>query len=218
MASLKWTIVFTIFAVLFLGGAKCVFVADSGGSHAKDDTGSTEQQDSGLLVVIRSGRFIDAPVQGLRYESGGLHGITGADGSFSYPEGQAIRFSIGDIELGTVHQAQPLVTPLDLVNGGGLHTATVINIARLLQSLDAIPGDNRITLPASLNHRATRSNRRIAAALEFLDFSDDVAFVNSASQLVASLTAEYAFTASLVDAETARAHLEQSLRAAGMMP
>jgi len=40
---------------------------------------------------------------------------------------------------------------------------------------------------------------------------DETAFVNSASQLVATLTADYPFTAVLIDAESARRHLLESL-------
>jgi hypothetical protein len=87
----------------------------------------------------------------------------------------------------------------------------VINIARLLQSLDALPGDRRITIPAQVRGLARRANSGLGASIEALDFADDTAFVNAASQLVATLTQAYGFTAMLVDADTARRHLQDSL-------
>jgi len=107
------------------------------------------------------------------------------------------------------------MTPLDLVPGGTLDTPAVINIARLLQSLDSVPGDKRITIPPLLRTAAAVDNEPVAYAIRSLDFSDDEAFVNAASQLVATLTAAYGLTAVLVDAESARQHLLESLAESG---
>jgi hypothetical protein len=51
----------------------------------------------------------------------------------------------------------------------------------------------------------------LSSAIEFLDFSDDPAFVNAASKLVAVLTRDYPFTAVLIDADTARDHMINSI-------
>ena len=48
------------------GGAQCAFVASSG-SHSKD-----EEQRNGLVVIIRDGRLVDGPVEGVHFESGSL--------------------------------------------------------------------------------------------------------------------------------------------------
>ena len=118
---------------------------------------------------------------------------------------------IGDIPLGGAVPGKAFMTPLDLVPGGDIDTPAVINIARLLQSLDALPGDARITIPAQVCGLARRSNSGLSASIDALDFADDSAFVNAASQLVATLTQAYGFTAVLVDAATARQHLQDSL-------
>lgn len=57
---------------------------------------------------------------------------------------------------------------------------------------------------------AVRDNPAVSTAIAFLDFADETAFSNAASQLVAVLTADYPFTASLVDGDTARARLLQT--------
>ena len=203
-------IVFTLVTLLSLTGAQCAFVASSGSGDENRDRGG-----GGLIVVINDGRLVDGPVQGVRYVSGSLSGVTGSDGEFRYEEGNTIRFSIGEIALGEEVEARAFMTPVDLVPGGTLDTPAVINIARLLQSLDSVPGDRRITIPVVLRAAAVTTNEPLASAIQSLDYSDDAAFVNAASQLVATLTAAYGFTAVLVDAESARQHLLESLAESG---
>lgn len=190
-------------AVPFVVGSSCVVLFSSGDSDDDD-------KDDDKIVVTGQGSFVDSTVVGMAYQSGELSGVTDGQGDFSYQEGKQVRFAIGDIPLGEPVDAADALTPLDLVPGGDANTRAVINIARLLQSLDSDPGDNTITIPAEVAAKATRDNPAVAAAIEFLDFNDDAAFANSASQLVAVLTADYPFTASLVDAETARSRLLES--------
>jgi hypothetical protein len=213
MRSIVRRSVFALFVLLSLAGAKCAFVATSGSGSGHED--KDRGGGGGLIVVINDGQLVDGPVQGVRYESGSLSGFTGSDGEFQYEEGNTIRFSIGEIVLGASVKARAFMTPLDLVPGGTLDTPAVINIARLLQSLDSVPGDKRITIPPLLRTAAAVNNEPVAYAIQSLDFSDDAAFVNAASQLVATLTAGYGFTAVLVDAESARQHLLESLAESG---
>ena len=202
------SILIALVATATLTGAQCTFVAKSGSGSHKD---SEEENRSKLVVIISDGRLIDAPVQGVRYVSGSVSGITGSDGEFQDEVDNSIAFFIGDIALGQATRGKAIITPLDLVPGGTLETPAVINIARLLQSLDSLPGDDRISIPGKLRAAAVHSNQNVAASIRFLDFADDTAFTNTASQLVATLTASYPFTAMLVDAESARQHLSQSL-------
>ena len=201
-----------LLVVFSLTGAECAFVARSGSSSNEDNNSSG----GGLLVVVNKGRLIDGPVQGVGYVSGAQTGITGSDGEFRYEAGNTVRFYIGDITLGEAAPGKALMTPLDLVPGGTLDTPAVINIARLLQSLDAVPGDNRITIPGTLRRAAVYGNEQLSVSSVSLDFSDDTAFINAATQLTATLTASYPFTAVLVDVETARQHLTASLAEAGI--
>jgi len=196
-----------LFLVLpwLLGGTECSFVATSGSSS------SDEEQRNGLVIIIQDGQLVDAPVEGVRFESGALSGVTGPNGEFQFEDGAAVAFFIGDIPLGGAVPGKALITPLHLVPGGDIDTPAVINIARLLQSLDALPGDARITIPAQVRGLARRSNSGLSASIDALDFADDSAFANAASQLVATLTQTYGFTAVLVDADSARQHLQDSL-------
>jgi len=202
-------------AILALTGSQCVFVASSGNNNSCESTNNdpcdAKQNNGSGTVVVKTGQLIDAPVQGVRYVSGSVSGVTGDAGEFQYEEGGTIHFYIGDIALGNAVRGKALITPLDLISGGTIDTPAVINIARLLQSLDAIPDDHIITIPAALHTMTNRSNATVSTAIQYLDFSDNTAFVNAATQLVSTLTASYPFTAVLVDAASARNHLAISL-------
>jgi hypothetical protein len=206
MPNRKYLPVILLLVVPLLAGGQCTFFYSSG-----DDDDDDEETGNATVVVVANGVLVDAPVEGVRYESGTLAGITGSSGEFRYEVGNTVRFSIGDIALGRPVAGKAVITPLDLVENGTSDTPAVINIARLLQSLDSQPGDAIITIPAKVRAAAVRSNPAVATAIEFMDFSDEPAFINAASQLVAVLAGDYPFTAVLVDADQARAHLERSL-------
>ncbi len=179
-------------AILFLTGSQCTFVASSS-SH-------NDENDTGLLVIIGDDPRVNDPVQGVRFISGLQSGITDPDGQFKYQPGKPVSFFIGDIALGEAVESKRVITPLDLVPGGSIDTPAVINITRLLISLDSQHGDSRISIASELRHTAVRTNSALSPYIQSLDYHDETAFVNSASQLVATLTATYPFTAVLIDA------------------
>lgn len=200
--------ILALLAIPLLGGAQCSFFFSSGGdSSDKEDA----EADAGLTVIVGDGTLVDAPVQGVHYASGSLAGVTGSNGEFRYEVRNTVRFSIGDIALGEPVKGKAVITPVDLVAGGTADTPAVVNIARLLQSLDSDPDDEVITIPPKVRAAAVRSNAALSSAIEFLDFSNEPAFVNAASQLVAVLASDYPFTAVLVDAQQARSHMVRSL-------
>jgi hypothetical protein len=199
--------ILALLAIPLLGGGQCSFSFNSGGDNEDE-----EDKNAGLVVVVADGNLVDAPVEGVRYESGSLAGVTGSDGGFRYEVGNTIRFTIGDIAIGRAVLGKSVITPLDLVAGGSADNPAVINIARLLQSLDSNPDDGIITIPAAVRAAAVRSNEAVSPAIEYLDFSDESAFTNAASQLVAVLTRGYPFTAVLVDTDQARTHMITSLQ------
>ena len=201
-------LVVALLAMPLFGGSQCSFYANSGGDSRDSDK---KDENAGLTVVVDDGRLIDAPVEGVSYQSGSRAGSTGSSGEFQYEVGNTIRFFIGDIALGRAVRGKSVITPLDLVVDGATDTPAVINIARLLQSLDSDPGDGVITIPAAVRAAAARSNVALSSSIEFLDFSNATAFVNAASHLVAVLTRDYPFTAVLVDADNARAHMIRSI-------
>ncbi len=80
-------------------------------------------------TATATGKFIDAPVAGMTYVSGGQKGITTADGSFTYEVGQNVTFSIGGIVLGTA-PGKTIMTPVTLAAAGSTE-ATPEVVARV---------------------------------------------------------------------------------------
>lgn len=189
-----------------LVGSQCAVFFSSGSGSGDEDKDKDDE-----IIVVATGQFGAAPVAGADYVSGSLSGVTGSNGEFQYELGEPVQFSIGDIQLGRAVSGKSVITVQDLVVDSATATSEAINMKRLLLSLDAEPGDTVITIPAKLRDRAVKSNETVTSAIAYLDFADDNAFANAASQLVSVLTADYPFTGVLVDAETARRSLDRSL-------
>jgi len=208
--SCRIALILTLVATPFLVGSSCAFFFSSGGGSSDRKEEVRDNKDN--IVVVTSGRFGDPPIAGVSYESGSLAGVTDERGEFQYENDSTVRFFFGDIDLGPAVIAKPVITPQDLVVKDSKDLSAGVNIQRLLQSLDSTPKDKVITIPENVRVAAVSSNTAVSAAIEFLDFSDDENFVNTASQLVAVLTNDYPFTALLVDADNSRGqpirHLE----------
>ena len=93
-----------------------------------------------------TGTFIDSAVEGLSYKTATQEGTTNANGEFIYQLGETVVFSIGGIKFPAV-DVKTVLTPLDIFKTEDLTNAGVVNMLRLLQSLDedGIP-DNGITI------------------------------------------------------------------------
>lgn len=189
--------VLTLAALPLVVGSQCVAIFSSGGGSSGDDDRERRSQS----VPASAGRFADPAVAGLGYASGAIAGTTGERGEFLYEPGQPIRFFVGDIALGPPVAGLPGMSVEDLVRGEALPATAGVNMRRLLGSLDADPSDGTITIPAAVHSAAVLSNAAAAASIEHLDFGDDDTFDSIASQLVALLTADYPFTAVLLDAD-----------------
>ena len=83
----------------------------------------------------RHGHFVDSPVAGLTYETATFYGTTDDIGSFDYLPGQRIDLWVGSLYLGQA-MARSTISPLDIFRRD-IDDPRVINMARLLQSLDA---------------------------------------------------------------------------------
>ena len=80
---------------------------------------------------------MDSAVGGVTYTtSSGLSGTTNSSGQFSYNTGDTASFSIGDVSLGSV-TAAAVLTPVEVMGAGGTADQKVVNLARLLQTLDS---------------------------------------------------------------------------------
>ncbi|HYG58432.1 MAG TPA: choice-of-anchor O protein, partial [Symbiobacteriaceae bacterium] len=88
-----------------------------------------------LLVKPRYGHFIDGPVSGLNFRTPTFEGLTDDKGGFDYYPGEPLEISLGNLVLGTI-LADDRLTPLDIVGTDDMTDTRVVNMARLLQSLD----------------------------------------------------------------------------------
>jgi hypothetical protein len=191
-----------IVLVLTLFGLLTGSCGGGGGGSGSDDT-------------TKTGVFQDATVSGLGYSTlpGGLSGLTSTKGEFQYKANDVVTFFIGNIVLGN-GKGKSLMTPLDLVTGAtGADDPTVVNIARLLQSIDTESSNSVIELPSGLAD-AVNSWLLTLTTTQFGFDPDQYDFDTLAEDLFDYLEAQMAVYSSgitLVDEDDAVDHLEDVL-------
>ena len=93
---------------------------------------------SSTTATTAAGKFaVDAPVEGLKYVSGGQNGFTGPNGEFTYDVGQAVTFSVGGVVVGQA-QGASVITPIELVKTAypsATVTASTPAVAQITQFL-----------------------------------------------------------------------------------
>jgi len=135
-----------------------------------------------------TGTFIDSPVEGIGYRTESIaSGATDSQGQFSYLAGESVTFFIGDLDFPTT-PAVEVVTPFDLAGTTDVTDPTVINIARLLQSLDENGNpDDGITIPDVAAAVATQIDfSQLPADFE----ADALNFIANAGSVNVSLISE----------------------------
>lgn len=161
-----------------------------GGSNSGNETST-----------IKSGVFVDAPVSGLYYETATLSGKTDSDGKFSYRAGETVTFKIGNLTLGS-SAGSDTVTPLSLTGETDIDNVSskAVNIARILQTIDANNSDNvSISIPSSLDSLDVGS----------VDFTNEVDLQRIVEQAKTITSNNYA----LVDADTAENNMQNYVKA-----
>jgi hypothetical protein len=155
----------------------------------------------------RRAHFIDSPVAGVLAAGPTYEDFTDFAGGFDYFPGERV-----DLSVGTVHLGSPLadhkISPLDIYENADTDDPRVINMARLLQSLDAdaSPKDGiNITedVEASLDQAVQ------TLGLTDVDFFADNAQTEDVIQRTIRLCPELGLVA--VSAEDAKANLDKAL-------
>lgn len=163
------------FRAALLSVLLAVFLFGCGNSSRESGSGSSEQ-------IVLEGRFIDAAVQGLTYRTPSQSGETSEQGLFRYLTGETIQFFLGDAPVGMTVPAQPVMTPRDVFSPrAAREDRRVLNLARLLISLDAAP-DN----PVLLDVRA-RAAALASRGLTNINLDVDVDELLSANPLLAGV-------------------------------
>jgi len=131
-------------------------------------------------VSTYTGQFFDSAVAGLNYKTASQSGQTNQLGEFQFQDKESIIFSIGGIALSST-VASLYLTPLDIYQTRDTNQIEVINLLRLLQSLDA-DGDasNGIEIEESVHQLAANLTIDFSAS----DFEQQVADLVSKSGAV----------------------------------
>src|SRR5690606_13859387 len=135
---------------------------------------------------VQTGTFVDSPVAGLDYEGDRTRASrTDEAGRFEYRRGEALRFAIGELELGSATGAEVL-TPLSITaDATDAQDQRVTNKLILLQTLDA-DGDlnNGIQITDAIRSRVSAQ----AADIRFDQPPEQ--FRDSIAELIAALEAD----------------------------
>ena len=139
-----------------------------------------------------TGVFVDSPVAGLTYSGGGDAARTDEEGRFNYDSGQTLSFSVGGLALGSATGAD-VITPVDLVEGADAGDTSVINISRLLQSLDS---DGNLSNGIQITEAIDQALQDYLEAnlLTDLDFADTVAFEDAIEGALNNLSEQQLFS------------------------
>lgn len=135
--------------------------------------------DPGPGPTLLQGRFVE--VEGIDVTAQEVPAaVTGAGGSFQYRQNDdEVTFSLGNIALPPV-DASPVITPLDMSADGASYDDRVVNIMRLLETLDADPARPGIQI--------SQAAKDASGALE-LDFDLPVASFANDTNLINYLSA-----------------------------
>lgn len=175
-----------------LSTAACVTLLSACGGSSSGSSDGAEQ--------VKTGVFVDSPVENIAYETDSQSGRTNEDGEFSYKDEETVTFSIGDVELPAV-AAGEFISPLTLAGTLDPSDTRAVNIARLLQTIDSDgDSDNGITIDDTAHAAATGLAPVDFASASFDEDVDDLV-QNSGSP-----------TKSLVSEEVAMAHMESQSR------
>ncbi len=153
--------------------------------------------------AVQVGHFIDA-VEGVAWRTDSLSGITDLKGRFEYKVGERVTFSIGAVILGSA-EGEKEITPVELANAEDIFDDHVINIARLLLSLDkGLDPSNGIEVTTVVTEAAVIP---IDFAVDRQTFEQDQAVID----LVASAQVEGEVSRSLVSVNTTLDYLGEIL-------
>ncbi|MCK5447454.1 MAG: hypothetical protein KAJ43_04885, partial [Gemmatimonadetes bacterium] len=148
--------------------------------------------------------FIDSPVGGLNVHSPTVNGKTDESGGHYYFPGERVEYSVASVKLGSA-VADHKVSPLDIFESADTDDPRVINMARLLQTLDA-DADPQPGITITAIEEACLEDAVAALGLAEIDYADDAQM-----ESILSLTEAACTHLDIVSAEDAKANLDRSL-------
>jgi len=179
------------------------FIAFLAISACGGSSGNSNDSDSTSLLT---GVFLDSAVSGISYTTESQSGITNTAGEFRYVAGETLTLSIGNLPLPSV-LAMDSLSPLDLFNTNDVSDIRVVNLSRLLQSLD-VDGDpsNGIEISESVSAATTSTS---------IDFSQDQETFENNVDVINLVANSGSSNAVLITADDAILHLQNTLATVG---
>ena len=163
--------------------------SDDGGSGSSGASSSSTNNDGSASNSgpVLTGTLIDSAVSGVSYQStSNLSGLTSSNGRFEYRSGDQVTFQIGDIILGTVNGGA-VITPVELAGVSNTADRRVINIARLLQSLDEDQDpSNGVSINATTRAAMLGSNLSFDVPISSFSTNENTVLAVTGKGLVAS--------------------------------
>ncbi|MEW6286163.1 MAG: choice-of-anchor O protein [Chloroflexota bacterium] len=161
-----------------------------------------------VLYHPQRGHFIDSPVAGITYRTPTNWGTTDASGAFDYFPGERVDLWLGPIFLGSPIADQK-ISPLDIFAGADLNDVRVVNMARLLQSMDA-DGAPQAGINITYDVTACLSAAMMEMDISEVDFSDGFLVDELINTTIAQCAGNTNVSLVAVSAEDAIANLDRS--------
>lgn len=153
----------------------------------------------------KTGHFIDSPVGGVTVASPTFNGKTDEAGSFTFFPGEDVDLYVGNVFLGTA-MAEQRISPLSFYDNADTSDARVINMARLLQSLDV---DREPKSGILITNEVEVCLNQAVAGYGEVDFADDGLVDAVINETIAQCVGVVDLVS--VSAEDAQANLEDTL-------
>jgi len=130
---------------------------------------------------LAEGFFLDSPVANVDYRTATRTGSTDGTGRFTYNPSETVTFHIGDLDFPSAG-AQRYVTPLTLADTDNPRDSRVVNMLRLLQTLDKDGNpDNGITISDMAKSNASQVDFDLSES-DFENSSDVTNLVTNGGQ------------------------------------
>ena len=153
-----------IFKISTLSIITILALSSCGGGSSTSSNDSTTPMVADTGSNVKQGYFVDSGVEGLDYNAtpSGKTGVTDENGSFDYVDGDIVRFSVGNLELGEAEPAEDgLVTPKNIIPDDIISEEDKVEaeglMLRVLQSIDADNNpENGIEIPKDIREEFTK--------------------------------------------------------------
>lgn len=162
--------------------------------------GSSDDPDN--QTRVETGVFLDSPIINIGYRTETMSGLISTNGEYKYLAGETVTFFIGNLEFPAV-AASGTVTPLDIAATSDINDSKVINMIRLLQTLDKDGNpENGLTI--------TEAAKSSAVQVDFSLTEEQFASSEAVTTLVTNADLDTPVT-ELIPTEEAIAHFQSQL-------